>query len=263
MLLADVQLSNDESKDNRFADIIKAVNTGEFNDLEFLITVGDNVSSFYRDRPGGESFDNYRAAKFMSILKEIEIPYYLALGNHDYKIHSDRDSDAPFSFNDIDTMEVLWKQLADVEPYFAFDHKGWNFITLNSMRGRYLKRFFDDDQMNFLEDELEKGKPSLLFFHHPIQTDNTPKAYLNKYDENDLITPGSEKRFFEIVKQHKDNIKGIFFGHAHMWLSDKLYGEIPVYMTDSFADNTNSPYRIIGIDTTDNTIEVSKSEFNK
>lgn len=257
ILLADTQLSNDETKDNRLADIITAINEGEFGDLDMLVTVGDNVSSFQKDRHGGSSYENQRAVKFIDIIGKIEIPLYLALGNHDYKIDSDKDSDAPFTYEEIDTMETLWKELADVDPYYSFDHKGWNYIFLNSMRGRYLKRAFDDEQLKWFENELQKEKPALLFFHHPIETDNVKIWGKPK----DLITPEKEPKFYSIIENYQNHIKGIFVGHGHRWVEDILFGTIPVYETDSFADNENSPFQIIGIDTTLNKIYAERHEY--
>lgn len=258
LVLSDIHISNDESKDIRLRNLIDSINAGNFENLDLLIATGDLVSSFYKDRNNGDGFDNNRAAKFSSIIKEVEIPYYLALGNHDYKIDGDKDSDAPFSFEEIDTMEKLWKKFAGLEePFYSVNHKGWKLILLNSMRGRYLERAFDDDQMEFLKNELEEGKPTLLFFHHPIETDN----FTIWAKPKDLITPGKEEQFFELVKEHKTQVKGIFVGHGHRWIEDILFGTIPVYETDSFADNEKSPYQLIRIDTLANIINVTQHEF--
>ncbi|MDZ7721773.1 MAG: metallophosphoesterase [candidate division KSB1 bacterium] len=219
LILSDIHISNDETKDQRLIDMISAVNDGMFENLDMLVITGDAVSSFQRFRDKVGLPGNQRAEKFLKIINRIEIPWHIALGNHDYKIDSDRDSDALFSFQDIDTMEVLWHELADIEPYYAIEHKGWNLLFLNSMRGRYLDRFFDDQQMQWLKNELQKGLPVLLFIHHPVKTDhikirNKPK---------DLISPKIEPEFFSLVDAHKEQIKGIFVGHVHRWMKDELF----------------------------------------
>jgi len=43
------------------------------------------------------------------------------------------------------------------------------------------------------------------------------------------------------LSRYKDVIKGIFVGHGHMWVYDKLFDSIDVYETDSFGDNGCSP----------------------
>lgn len=257
MVLSDIHISNDKSKDERLVNLVNAINQSKFEKLDFVVATGDNVSSFYNNRNKGDSLDNNRVAKLYDIMNDIEIPFYLALGNHDYKIDRDKDSDAPFTFQEIDTMEVLWNKFGHIEPYYSVKHKGWNFILLNSMRGRYLKRFFDNDQINFLRDQLAERKPSLIFFHHPIKSDNVPDLKKPK----DLITAKSEPELFKILNENKTIIKGIFEGHVHQWFVDKLFGTIPVYMTDSFGDNEKSPYQLIKIDTTLKTINVTQHEF--
>ncbi len=258
LVLSDIHISNDETKDIRLRNLVDSINAGHFENLDLLIATGDLVSSFYKDRNNGDDFDNNRTAKFSSIIKELEIPYHLVLGNHDYKIDGEKDSDAPFSFEEIDTMEKLWNKFAGLEkPFYSVNHKGWKLILLNSMRGRYLERFFDDDQINFLKNELAEKKPSLIFFHHPIKSDNVPDLKKPK----DLITPESEPELFKILEENQTLVKGIFEGHVHRWLKDKLFGTIPVYMTDSFADNEKSPYQLIQIDTVANIIDVTQHEF--
>ena len=266
LILSDLHISNDETRDQRLTDMISAVNDGMFENLDMLIITGDVVSSFQRFRDEGDLPENLRAAKFIQLISRLEIPWHMALGNHDYKIDSDRDSDAPFSFQDIDTMEVLWQELADIDPYYSIEHKGWNLLFLNSMRGRYLDRFFDDQQMQWLEKELQKELPVLLFFHHPVKTDHLKTDQLKdrskpKYLVNHLVTPETEPQFFSLVKAHQQQIKGIFVGHAHRWMKDELFETVPVYMTDSFADNEKSPFHLVHVDTRKDSIHVTRHEF--
>jgi 3',5'-cyclic AMP phosphodiesterase CpdA len=258
LVLSDIHISNDETKDIRLRNLIDSINAGYFKNLDLVVTTGDNVSSFYKDRNKVDGFDNNRAAKFINIIQEVEIPYYIALGNHDYKIDGDKDSDAPFSFKEIDTMEVLWNKFAGLkEPYYSVNHKGWKLILLNSMRGRYLNRSFDDEQMNWIEEELGKNKPTLIFFHHPIKTDNI----IIWCKPKDLITETKEPVLFSVLKKYKKQIKGIFVGHGHRFMEDILFGTIPIYETDSFGENKNSPYQLIEIDTTEILIKVTQNEL--
>jgi hypothetical protein len=222
-----------------------------------LIATGDNVSSFQKDRNGDKTLQNQRGKKFVKLIKQVEIPYLIVLGNHDYKIDSDRDSDDPFSKAEIDTMEFLWQEIANLKPYYSLEHKDWNIIVLNSMRGRYLDRFFDDEQMDWFSKELKKDKPALVFFHHPVETDN----FKNINRPTDVASPEIEPQFYEIIKENKEKIKGIFAGHIHRWFEDVIFDSIPLFTTDSFADNELSPYRLININNTSNKIETTKNEF--
>jgi UDP-2,3-diacylglucosamine pyrophosphatase LpxH len=244
IVISDIHISNDESKDQKLVGFIDEINKGKLSDAEFLVITGDNVSSYYASRNNGDGLENNRAIKLMAILKNLEKPYLIALGNHDYKIDRDKDSDAPFTFDEINNIEMLWKEHAEVEPYYSIDHGDIRFIILNSMRGRYLNRSFDNEQINWLAEQMKEKKPTFLFFHHPIRTDNfriwgKPK---------DLITPENEEKFFSILSKYKDKIKGIFVGHGHMWISDKLFNTIPVYETASFGEGKGLNYYSIEFD---------------
>jgi len=258
MVFSDVHISNDESKDKRLAEMVERINSGEFPDVKFLIFTGDNVSSFYQRRDNGDGFVNNRAAKFVSILKPLKIPYYIVLGNHDYKLDHNVDSDAPFSFNQIDTMEILWKKFANLKPYYAVDYSGWKFVILNSMRGRYLDRSFDDEQLKWFKTQLEENKPTLLFFHHPVRTD---KLHL-WCKPGGTITRDEEPDFFSLIDKYKNNIKGIFVGHGHMWVSGKLDQTIPVCETNSFGESTIYPFYLIGINIKNDSIDISRSPID-
>lgn len=246
LVVSDIHISNDEAKDKRLAGLIDEINKGKLSDAELLVITGDNLSSYYSNRNNGDGLENNRALKFITILKNLEKPYLIALGNHDYKIDRDKDSDAPFTFDEINIIEDLWKSHAQVQPYYSFDYKDVKFIILNSMRGRYLNRSFDDEQMSWLVEKMKENKPTFLFFHHPIRTDNfriwgKPK---------DLITPENEEKFFSILSKYKDLIKGIFVGHGHMWVNDKLFNTIPVYETASFEESAGLNYYLIHFDAT-------------
>ncbi len=47
MVLSDIHLSNDESKEERLKNLIQMVNENEFPGLEIITATGDNVSSVY------------------------------------------------------------------------------------------------------------------------------------------------------------------------------------------------------------------------
>lgn len=244
IVISDIHISNDESKDQKLVGFIDEINKGKLSDAEFLVITGDNVSSYYASRNNGDGLENNRALKLIGILKNLEKPYLIALGNHDYKIDREKDSDAPFTFDEINNIEILWKEHGGVEPYYSIDHGNIRFVILNSMRGRYLNRSFDNEQINWLAEQMKEKKPTFLFFHHPIRTDNfriwgKPK---------DLITPENEEKFFSILSKYKDQVKGIFVGHGHMWISDKLFNTIPVYETASFGEGKGLNYYSIEFD---------------
>ncbi len=191
----------------------------------------------------------------MKYLEASSIPVYLTMGNHEFKIDKGRDSDDPYEEDEIMEMEIIWEKFTGLQPYYSRIHKGWKLIFLNSMGGRHLDLKFDENQLNWLQKELQSEEPVLLFFHHPIMTD-----HFNIWAGlGEIVSKHSEPEFFQILLENSEKIKGIFVGHGHMWVYDKLFNKIEVYETDSFGDNEESPFHIIGIDILNEKIKVSRS----
>jgi 3',5'-cyclic AMP phosphodiesterase CpdA len=254
VIVSDTHISRDESKIERLNKLSSMINTGVLPKVEFVVNTGDVVSRVYGDyrHSNPDSGDN-RLRRAVTTFSQMEVPWYFAMGNHDYKIGPYRDSDTHFPKSEIDSMEVIWKRETGFEPYYSFDHNGWRFIVLNSMRGRYLHRHFDDDQMSWLKYQLSDRHPAVLFFHHPMETDNfTFWAY-----PKDMITEEIEPEFYNLLKMYKKNIKGIFVGHGHRWVEDILLDQIKVYESNSFGDEDELMYYVVGFDTLTQTISVA------
>jgi hypothetical protein len=89
-----------------------------------------------------------------------------------------------------------------------------------------------------LKDELSGGGPAFLFFHHPIKTDH----FRIWCKPGDLITEKREPEFFSILRKYRNQIKGIFVGHGHMWNHDVLYDSIKVYETNTFGERKGQSF---------------------
>lgn len=256
VIVSDTHVSRDESKIERMDKLSKMINSGILPKVEFVINTGDVVSRVYGDyRPETPDSSDNRLRRAVEAFKKLQVPWYFAMGNHDYKIGPDRDSDTYFPKREIDSMEVIWKRETGFPPFYSFDHSNWRFIILNSMRGRYLHRQFDDQQMDWLENQLIDEKPVVLFFHHPMKTDNLKLwAHLK-----DLITEETEEKFYKTLKKYKDHIKGIFVGHGHRWVEDSLFDTINVFETNSFGDENELMYYVVGFDTLNKTISVCRN----
>jgi 3',5'-cyclic AMP phosphodiesterase CpdA len=256
VIISDTHISRDESKTERLSKLSEMINTGVLPNVEFVINTGDVVSRVYGDYRHGDpdSTDN-RLRRAVDAFSQIYVPWFFAMGNHDYKIGPDRDSDTYFPQEEIEMMEVIWEGETGFKPYYSFDHKGWRFIILNSMRGRYLHRHFDNIQMDWFKNQLLDKKPTVLFFHHPMETDN-----FNFWAHpKDLINEENEPLFYKILTEYKTNIKGIFVGHGHRWVKDNLFDVIKVFETNSFGDENDLMYYVVGFDTLSSSISVAKN----
>jgi 3',5'-cyclic AMP phosphodiesterase CpdA len=256
VVISDTHISNDARKQERLLTLIGWINTGQLPGVELMVVTGDVVSSvygsYYPDNP--DTSDN-RLSRAVDTFRKLHMPFLLAMGNHDYKIGRDRDSDAPFSQEEIFHMEKIWEKFTSQPPYYSTNHRGWKFIVLNSMRGRYLQRHFDDQQLQWLNVQLSEGKPSLLFFHHPLQTDHF-RIWAKK---KDVITEDNEPRFYQLLEKYRKVVKGIFVGHGHRWVNDLLKQTIPVFETESFGDASSPEYYVIGFSQQSHTIQVVRN----
>ena len=245
LVISDTHISNDETKDKRLLQLIHQINENNFPQVKFLIVTGDVVSRIYSDyTDDNPDTSNSRLIKAVDLFNQLTIPYYLVMGNHDYKIGPDVDSDGYFAGEEILKIEKIWKRHTGLPPYYYFKYNGWHFIVLNSFRGRYLHRYFDEEQLDWFQNVMSADEPTVVFSHFPLKTDH----YRIWCKSKDLISPELENRFFSILEEHKGQIKGIFVGHGHRWVRDRLGDTIPVYETDSFADSKTLPYYVIGFD---------------
>ncbi len=256
LILSDIHIKNSASRDTHLANMVKDINDKKYPGVEFVVTTGDNATSFYDNYYPDSLGKRYnRLGRFVEIMSKLNVPNYFAIGNHDYKIESNRDSDAPYNKGEIEKLNKMWTDITGFHPYYSFIHKEWKFIVLNSMSGRYMNRFFDEDQLKWLQKELKDEKHTLLFFHHPLTTDH----FKIWGGPSGMITVNREPKFYAILERHKNKIKGIFVGHGHLWVNDKLFNKIKVYETASFGDDESSPYYVVGFDNKNYSISVARS----
>lgn len=255
IVVSDIHLKKKKvDRDKRLVAFVDAINKNKYPEVEFVVATGDNVSSIYdKYSPDDSQKGTNNLKRFVDIIDQLKLPKYIVFGNHEYKIENDRDSDAPYRTSEIDSLTNMMEGITKTESYYTFKHNDWKFIILNSMTGRGMDRFFDDTQLKWLENELKDEIPTILFFHHPVETDGI-RIWCKP---SGLITKEKETDFFNILSRYKDIIKGIFVGHGHMSVHDKLFDSIDVYETDSFGDNEDSPFYLIGIDKANNKLNVS------
>jgi Icc protein len=251
IVISDTHVNNDEAKINRLNWLIEEINFKKIPDVELVFVTGDVVSSVFRNYP--DTTDN-RLRRAVSAFSKLNIPYFLAMGNHDYKIRSNRDSDVYFPEAELRQMEKIWKKYTGMDSYYSYQHKGWKFIVLNSMYDRNQNRPFGDRQLEWLKTELRDDLPTLLFFHHPLETDHL-RIWCKP---GDLITERIEPQLFASIETYKKHIKGIFVGHGHKWIHDTLFESIRVYESESFGDESEPVAYVVGFNQKNLNIEVAR-----
>ncbi len=61
------------------------------------------------------------------------------------------------------------------------------------------------------------------------------------------------------MEKYKHIVKGIFVGHGHRWVKDTLFDVINVYETNSFGDEDELMYYVVGFDSLKKEIAVAKN----
>ncbi len=140
---------------------------------------------------------------------KLEIPLYLALGNHDYD----------FSCDDPNEPHALTHQLAErylkTQPYQRVDLESWSFFVGNSQLGPTFDHAdprcdggtgsFGAEQLAWLRDGLAEGRPSIVMSHHyPL--------VMAKDEDHDGAGD------FETVMAEAPNLKVALSGHSHRWI---------------------------------------------
>jgi Icc protein len=179
---------------------------------DFAISGGDLVfDALAVDRPKADSlFTLYKEAA-----KHLEVPQYNTIGNHDVFGLYTKSGIAP-------TDPMYGKKLYEdlIGPrYHSFDHKGWHFISLDSI-GMTLERQYigqiDDEQLTWLKNDLEKtgtSTPVVVVTHIPLLS-AFPQTILEPGASTAGILITNVREVLEVLKPY--NVKMVLQGHTHI-----------------------------------------------
>jgi 3',5'-cyclic AMP phosphodiesterase CpdA len=122
-------------------------------------------------------------------LKGLGIPTPVVVGNHDYINQGNRN---PF------------EQLFPQQINYTFDHKGWQFVALDTTQGQLAsgttvgKVTLDWLAVNV--PKLDKKRPTILFTHFPLG----------------FLTPARPRNADDVLAPFKEvNLRAVFNGHYH------------------------------------------------
>ncbi len=231
---------------------IKLINKSE-KDSSFLVVTGDLVGCLFSENPDDYGIGILNPAeKMLSLMGELQLPWYPVLGNHDYQKGFDTVRGEGITTDNQEAIEAVWNKLLNIPPYYSEIYKGVNLIFLNSCRGdanilscvskeveRICTGSFDSEQLEWLASELEKEEPAILFCHHPPETDDP----LVMWSFSSMFTIQDGDNFYDITYQYRNKIMGIFAGHGHLFQKDMLHEIIPVCETGSLGDKLAEPER--------------------
>ncbi len=152
---------------------------------EFVILTGDLTND--------EQESSYFLVK--SILARLEVPLYLAVGNHDARV--------PFR-------RIM---LGESNPqgdriHYSFSRNGYRFVVLDSLDEGKVTGSMDDRQLDWLHQTLtDTGKaPTLVCLHHPPVPTGAPWM--------DSLMLQEADRLLEVLEHHR-SVHWVLCGHVH------------------------------------------------
>ena len=154
--------------------------------IELALLVGDITD---KGTPDAE-------AKQREIFNALGVPYHVVPGNHDWMTDDDRSGyDAAFAG----------------QYNYAFDHRGWQFIGLDTTDGTHYKdTTIGEPTFQWMDEnlsKLDKSKPTVLFTHFPM----APHA---------PFRPKNADGVLERLKAF--NLQAVFDGHFHGFTEEKI-----------------------------------------
>ncbi|MDN3593290.1 metallophosphoesterase family protein [Zunongwangia endophytica] len=210
--LTDIHIKPEMNAPKGFQMAINKVN--ELNP-DFVLTGGDLVYDVMRgDHKKSESlFDLYK-----QLIQGFKMPVYNCIGNHD--LFGIYEEESPEDENHPDYKYGMWERHFG-DSYYSFDHKGWHFVTLNSLdvtHDKKYKGFFNQDQLEWLKEDLKKvnnSTPIVITTHIPMIC-----TYSQLNGEGGSRTVANAFEVFIILEAY--NLKLVLQGHIH-W---KEYGDV-------------------------------------
>lgn len=164
---------------------------------DFVVITGDLVN---------DPDDETQITEFKRLISKIhsKIPVYLTPGNHDIGLEPDSLNINRFIYN-------------YGYDKFSFKHRGFRFIGFNSCLIKSNTPYFEQNQFEWLRDELIKSKRTkhkILFCHYPffIKSIDEPENYSN-------LGMSNREKYLALFEANK--VDFIFSGHLH----DNAFGK--------------------------------------
>ncbi len=163
-------------------------------------------------------------------LKNIQVPFYSVIGNHDLRTMNSR------------------KELEEIMGYenatFSFDLKGYHFVILTTdIRedlggndgGVYKAQCMSEKDIRWLREDLDKNKlPCVIFTHFGLAEDKQIGNYwFEKKPEDGLMY--NRKEIKNIIKNN-NHVIAIFNGHQH-WTKQLKEDGKNYYIVGSLTEN--------------------------
>ena len=179
---------------------------------------------------GGDSLDVYdapTACRLAELCRQRDLNCYFSFGNHDFESLEIRyvthDHAPEVRRENIGQLLEHWSM---PHHYYHFDIAGVRFIVLDApyqaIEGGWAGSF-DQQQVQWLEHQLEFDGPILLFYHIPFRTDENQDRLLLVWNgvRAWMAEDARSQRVMAAIKACP-NLLGTFAGHSHVRSEDKI-----------------------------------------
>jgi len=204
------------------------------DNVEVLLTTGEDTQAYLDGGPPIDMLDLYRG-----LVQEQAPPmaYYIAMGNHD-------DTYLGYFTEKARPLAAWLKAFRDTPyfpaAYYSVERRGCLFVVLDSTDlattdDTNRQPTFGQPQLDWLDAELARGLPTVVFWHHWIErpVDGTADADLNP--------------LLPVLRSHKANVKAAFTGHGHEWRRMEWEG-IRFFETSAMFENAEPAYHLAECD---------------
>jgi hypothetical protein len=212
------------------------------DNVEVLLTTEEDTQAYLDGGPPIEVLETYR-----TLIRDHASPmdYQVVLGNHDDRYLG--------WFTEKARPLAAWLKAFQGTPhlpaaYYSVERRGCLFVVLDSTDLATSHESndtptFGRPQLDWLDGELARGLPTVVFWHHWIDrpADGTADAGLNP--------------LLPVLRAHRDNVKAAFTGHGHEWRRAEWEG-IRFFETPSLFEHAAPVYHLAECDGATGTVTV-------
>jgi predicted MPP superfamily phosphohydrolase len=201
--------------------------------LDLVFLAGDYFHNYPSDSLDFYFQNETRIDRAKALTDGFRMPVHAGFGNHDYGV--------PKVAREMS--HELFRRKLGLKPYYAVEHKGFQFIHLNNFLGdtwsaghaKFNKGTgsLGEEQLNWLEARLASRKPAFVFIHYPL-----------------LIVAATEIADYGVqplLKKHKETVQLVVAGHWHKWVEfGRTFG--PPHLVIAATRYDPNAYLIVEVD---------------